>query len=168
MQCCAVCLCCLQFDFVALCIVYCSQTHCSWLSLKHVEVCMCTFSISLYLSSMCLASGVQVSYWTMVKERRITQTAAIILTQTVEEALEAAIKCEILDDWSGLNDYVQFPRYLKESWLRILPKNLSNFVLIECLEFGCCISAAFLRAHRIARRQLRDSMGMMEPCIHLK
>lgn len=114
-------------------------------------------SLSICLTSFLLV-GVQVAYWAMLKERRVTQTAAIILMDSVKEALG---KHEILADWSGLNAYVQFPSYLK--WLRtsrILPKKISNILLIELLEFGCCVSAAFLRAHRIARRQLRASMGM--------
>ncbi|MCO5555569.1 hypothetical protein L7F22_009114 [Adiantum nelumboides] len=112
-----------------------------------------------------LLNGVQAAYWTMVEERRVTRTAALILMQSVDEALDAAMKNEALTDWKGLDPHVQFPAYLKHLWLRnsrIVPKSLLNVLVAGRLEFGCYISAAYLRAHRIARRQLRDFIGESE------
>jgi hypothetical protein len=117
----------------------------------------------LYINKWILEmTGVQAAYWTMLEERRITQTSALILMQSVDEALDLVMKNEGLDDWKGLNPHVQFPRYLKHLWLRnskILPKKMVNLLVVERLELGCYISAAFLRAHRIARRQLREFIG---------
>lgn len=112
-----------------------------------------------------LLNGVQAAYWTMLEERRITQTAALILMQSVDEALDAVIKNEVLIDWKGLDSHVQFPQYLKHLWLRnsrLVPKKLLNLLVVERLELGCYISAAFLRAHRIARRQLREFIGQSD------
>ncbi|KAI5075495.1 hypothetical protein GOP47_0009571 [Adiantum capillus-veneris] len=112
-----------------------------------------------------LLNGVQAAYWTMVEERRVTQTAALILMQSVDEALDAAMKNEPLADWKGLDPHVQFPAYLKHLWLRnsrIVPRPLLNFLVAGRLESGCYLSAAYLRAHRVARRQLRDFIGESE------
>ncbi|KAH7430443.1 hypothetical protein KP509_09G099400 [Ceratopteris richardii] len=98
----------------------------------------------------------------MVEEGRVTQTAALILMQSVDEALDAAMKNKGLADWKGLRPHVQFPTYLKHLRLRnssIIPRKLLNFLVAERIEFGCIISAAYLRAHRSARCQLREFIG---------
>lgn len=121
------------------------------------------YLLCLQNAMFCLSGlGVQAAYWTMVEEQRVTQTAALILMQSVDEALDAAMKNEVLADWKGLDPHVKFPTYLKHLRLRssrVVPKRVLNFLVIERLEFSCHISAAFLRAHRSARRQLREFIG---------
>lgn len=112
-----------------------------------------------------LLHGIQASYWTMLEEGRITQTAAMILMQSIDEALDSVMRGDVLLDWNGLQPHVQFPCYLKNLHLRnskFVPKKLLNFLVVERLELGCYISAAFLRAHRIARCHLREFIGESE------
>eukprot|EP00249_Psilotum_nudum_P020794 c27850_g1_i1 orf=499-4035(-) len=112
-----------------------------------------------------LLNGVQAAYWRMLEEGRITQTAAMLLMQSVDEALDLVVKHEPLLDWKGLDPHVHFPNYLKYLQLRnwnLLPKKLLTFLIVGRLELACYISAAFLRAHRSARHQLREFIGESE------
>lgn len=104
-------------------------------------------------------SGVQAAYWGMLDEGRITQTAAILLMQSVDEAIDMVASHETLLDWKGLETHVQFPSYFKYLHMRFLPQKLVTIFTVERLELACYICAAFLRAHRIARRQLREFIG---------
>lgn len=104
-------------------------------------------------------NGVQAAYWGMLDEGRITQTAAILLMQSVDEAIDMVASHETLLDWKGLEAYVQFPSYFKYLQMRFLPQKLVTIFTVERLELACYICAAFLRAHRIARRQLREFIG---------
>ncbi|KAH7444411.1 hypothetical protein KP509_02G077100 [Ceratopteris richardii] len=109
-----------------------------------------------------LLNGVQAAYWTMVEKGRVSQASALILMQSVDEALDAVMKNRTLSDWKGLDPHVRFPSYLRYLWLRnsrIIPRRFLNFLVAERVEFGCIISAAFLRAHRSARCQLREFIG---------
>jgi len=94
----------------------------------------------------------------MLDEGRITQNTANILMQSVDEALDL-VSDEPLCDWKGLKANVHFPSYYKLLQTRIIPQKLVMYFTVERLEFQCYICAAFLRAHRIARRQLHDFIG---------
>eukprot|EP00252_Welwitschia_mirabilis_P008895 TRINITY_DN21146_c0_g1_i2.p1 TRINITY_DN21146_c0_g1~~TRINITY_DN21146_c0_g1_i2.p1 ORF type:complete len:1146 (+),score=210.80 TRINITY_DN21146_c0_g1_i2:272-3709(+) len=107
-------------------------------------------------------NGVQAAYWEMLDEGRITQTAAILLMQSVDEAIDLVASHELLLDWKGLEAHVQFPAYFRYLKLRMLPQKLVTFFTVERLELACYICAAFLRAHRIARRHLREFLGESE------
>ncbi|KAF8021104.1 hypothetical protein BT93_G1510 [Corymbia citriodora subsp. variegata] len=104
-----------------------------------------------------LLNGVQAAYWGMLEEGRITQTTANILMQSVDEAIDM-VSHEALCDWKGLKSHVHFPNYYR--FLQsICPPKLVTYFTVERLESACYICAAFLRAHRIARRQLHDFIG---------
>ncbi|XP_038716122.1 sodium/hydrogen exchanger 8-like isoform X2 [Tripterygium wilfordii] len=105
-----------------------------------------------------LLNGVQAAYWGMLDEGRITQTTANILMQSVDEAIDLASH-EPLCDWKGLKANVHFPNHHKFLQASICPQKLVTYFTVERLESACCICAAFLRAHRIARRQLHDFIG---------
>uniref|UniRef100_A0A2N9EHP1 Cyclic nucleotide-binding domain-containing protein n=1 Tax=Fagus sylvatica TaxID=28930 RepID=A0A2N9EHP1_FAGSY len=105
-----------------------------------------------------LLNGVQAAYWGMLNEGRITQTTANILMQSVDEALDL-VSDEPLCDWKGLKANVHFPSYYKLLQTSICPQKLLMYFTVERLEFQCYICAAFLRAHRNARRQLHDFIG---------
>ncbi|XP_011024866.1 PREDICTED: sodium/hydrogen exchanger 7-like isoform X2 [Populus euphratica] len=105
-----------------------------------------------------LLNGVQAAYWGMLDEGRITQTTANILMQSVDEAIDLASH-EPLCDWKGLQSNVHFPNYYKFLQASIFPQKMVTYFTVERLESACYICAAFLRAHRIARRQLHDFIG---------
>ncbi|XP_057544357.1 sodium/hydrogen exchanger 8 isoform X1 [Amaranthus tricolor] len=105
-----------------------------------------------------LLNGVQAAYWVMLDEGRITQATASILMQSVDEALDLVDR-EPLCDWKGLKQNVHFPNYYRFLQRSIYPKKLVTFFTVERLESACYICAAFLRAHRIARRQLHGFIG---------
>nr|ALH21662.1 putative plasma membrane Na(+) /H(+) antiporter [Artemisia japonica] len=106
-------------------------------------------------------NGVQAAYWVMLEEGRITQYTANILMQSVDEALDL-VSSEPLCDWNGLKPNVHFPNYYKFLQTSTFPRKLVTYFTVERLEFACYISAAFLRAHRIARQQLHDFIGNSE------
>ncbi|KAB2620121.1 sodium/hydrogen exchanger 8 [Pyrus ussuriensis x Pyrus communis] len=105
-----------------------------------------------------LLNGVQAAYWNMLDEGRITQSAANILMQSVDEAIDLVSR-EPLCDWKGLKAHVHFPNYYKFLQTSICPRKLVTYFTVERLESACYICAAFLRAHRIARQQLHDFIG---------
>ncbi|OMO72604.1 hypothetical protein COLO4_27555 [Corchorus olitorius] len=105
-----------------------------------------------------LLNGVQSAYWGMLDEGRITQSTANLLMQSVDEAIDAASH-EPLCDWKGLKSYVHFPNYYKLLQTSMFPQKLITYFTVERLESACCVCAAFLRAHRIARQQLHDFIG---------
>ncbi|KAG6766019.1 hypothetical protein POTOM_030083 [Populus tomentosa] len=105
-----------------------------------------------------LLLGVQAAYWGMLDEGRIAQTTANILMQSVDEAIDLASH-EPLCDWKGVQSNVHFPNYYKFLRASIFPKKMVTYFTVERLESACYICAAFLRAHRIARRQLHDFIG---------
>ncbi|KAG6544478.1 hypothetical protein Mapa_014116 [Marchantia paleacea] len=107
-------------------------------------------------------NGVQSAYWEMLDEGRITRTSATILMQSVDESLDSVARHEPMLDWKGLRPHVQFPHYLKWRSSSMVPKRLLSFFTVVRLELGCYIAAAFLRAHRQARHQLRDFIGESE------
>nr|XP_043608421.1 sodium/hydrogen exchanger 8-like [Erigeron canadensis] len=106
-------------------------------------------------------NGLQAAYWRMLVEGNINQSTAKILMQSVDEALDL-VSYKPLCDWNGLKANVDFPNYynlLQTSWL---PHKLEVYVTVKRLESACYISAAFLRAHRIAQKQLHDFSGDSE------
>ncbi|VAH71056.1 unnamed protein product [Triticum turgidum subsp. durum] len=122
----------------------------------------------LYLfqnAKMCLFRrfllGVQAAYWGMLEEGRITQSTANILMRSVDEAMDL-VSSQSLCDWKGLRSNVHFPNYYRFLQMSRLPRRLVTYFTVERLELGCYICAAFLRAHRIARRQLHDFLGDSE------
>lgn len=102
--------------------------------------------------------GVQAAYWEMLDDGRITQITANLLMQSVDEAMDMVSR-ESLCDWKGLRANVQFPFYFKFLETSIWPQNLVTYITVERLESACSVCAAFLRAHRTARRQLHDFIG---------
>nr|AGW30210.1 SOS1 [Nitraria tangutorum] len=105
-----------------------------------------------------LLNGVQATYWGMLDEGRINQTAASLLMQSVDEAIDLA-PTEPLCDWKGLKAYVNFPSYYRFLQTGLFPRKLVTYFTVERLESACYICAAFLRAHRIAQQQLHDFIG---------
>ncbi|CAL0329851.1 unnamed protein product [Lupinus luteus] len=105
-----------------------------------------------------LLNGVQSAYWEMLDEGRISQTIANLLMLSVEEAIDLASD-EPLCDWKGLKDNVHFPNYYNFLQSGRFPPKLVTYFTVERLESACYICAAFLRAHRIARRLLHDFIG---------
>lgn len=101
--------------------------------------------------------GVQAAYWEMLDEGRISQTTANILMLSVEEAIDLA--SHPLCDWKDLKNNVQFPNYYKFLQSGMFPPKLVTYFTVERLESACYICASFLRAHRIARRELHDFIG---------
>ncbi|KAL6847481.1 hypothetical protein ACP4OV_023334 [Aristida adscensionis] len=108
-----------------------------------------------------LLNGVQAAYWGMLEEGRITQVTANILMRSVDEAMDLVSR-QPLCDWKGLQSNVQFPNYYRFLQMSRLPRKLITYFTVERLESGGYICAAFLRAHRIARRQLHDFLGDSE------
>nr|BAF41925.1 Na+/H+ antiporter [Phragmites australis] len=108
-----------------------------------------------------LLNGVQAAYWGMLEEGRINQATANILMRSVDEAMDLVSR-QPLCDWKGLQSSVQFPNYYRFLQMSKLPRKLITYFTVERLESGCYMCAAFLRAHRIARRQLHDFLGDSE------
>ncbi|GKU97561.1 hypothetical protein SLEP1_g10697 [Rubroshorea leprosula] len=105
-----------------------------------------------------LLNVVQAAYRRMLDEGRITQATAKILMQSVDEAIDVASH-EPLCDWKGLKAIVNFPNYYKFLQTRMFPQKLVTYFTVKRRESACYICAAFLRAHRIAQRQLHDFLG---------
>ncbi|XP_020172495.1 sodium/hydrogen exchanger 8 isoform X3 [Aegilops tauschii subsp. strangulata] len=108
-----------------------------------------------------LLNGVQASYWAMLDEGRITQATANILMRSVDEAMDL-VSSRPLCDWNSLQSNVYFPSYYRFLSASMLPQSFITYFTVQRLESGCYICAAFLRAHRIARRQLQDFLGDSE------
>ncbi|KAJ0726654.1 putative cyclic nucleotide-binding domain, cation/H+ exchanger, cation/H+ exchanger, CPA1 family [Helianthus annuus] len=111
----------------------------------------------IHLSDMriLLLNGVQAAYRGMLVDGRINESAANILMQSVDGALDFGP----LSDWNGLKANLHFPNYYKFLQTSWFPQKLVTYFTVKRLEFACNISAAFLRAHRIARQQLHSFMG---------
>ncbi|XP_037495007.1 sodium/hydrogen exchanger 7, partial [Jatropha curcas] len=108
-----------------------------------------------------LIPGVQAAYWGMLDEGRITQITANILMKSVEEAIDSASHGPLCD-WKGLKANVHFPSYYRFLQSGVWPRRLVTYFIVGRLESACYICAAFLRAHRIARRKLHDFIGDSE------
>jgi hypothetical protein len=119
-------------------------------------------TVQIYITDSALwkknLAGVQAAYWGMLEEGRINQATANVLMRSVDEAIDL-VSTEPLCDWKGLRSSVQFPSYYRFLQMSRLPRKLITNFTVERLESGCYICAAFLRAHRIARRQLHDFLG---------
>ena len=94
----------------------------------------------------------------MLEEGRITRNTARLLMRSVDEAMDV-VSTEPLCDWKGLQSNVHFPSYYRFLQMSRLPRRLVTYFTVERLESACYICAAFLRAHEIARRQLREFIG---------
>ncbi|KAL5716355.1 Son of sevenless 1 [Ranunculus cassubicifolius] len=108
-----------------------------------------------------LLNGVQAAYCRMLEEGRISQPTAKLMMESVHESMDL-VAHEALCDWNALKTHVHFPSYYRFLQMRLCPQKLVTYYMVEGLESGCYISAAFLRAHRIARRQLHDFLGESE------
>ncbi|KAF5186921.1 Sodium/hydrogen exchanger [Thalictrum thalictroides] len=108
-----------------------------------------------------LLNGVQAAYWGMLEEGRISQTSANIMMQSVDAAMDL-VSDKVLCDWNGLRAHVHFPSYYRFLKMNFCPQKLVTYFTVERLESACYMCAAFLRAHRIARRQLHDFLGDSE------
>ncbi|CAL4935122.1 unnamed protein product [Urochloa decumbens] len=104
-----------------------------------------------------LLNGVQATYRGMIEEGWITEATANMLMRSVDEAMDL-VSSQPLCDWKVLRSSVHFPVYYRflQSWL---PQRLITYFAVQRMESGCYICAAFLRAHRIAQRQLHDFLG---------
>ncbi|XP_037463165.1 sodium/hydrogen exchanger 7-like isoform X3 [Triticum dicoccoides] len=108
-----------------------------------------------------LLNGVQASYWAMLDQGQITQATANILMRSVDEAMDL-VSSRPLCDWNSLQSSVHFPSYYRFLSASMLPQSFITYFTVQRLESGCYICAAFLRAHRIARRQLQNFLGDSE------
>ncbi|KAJ0973297.1 hypothetical protein J5N97_021256 [Dioscorea zingiberensis] len=108
-----------------------------------------------------LLNGVQSAYWGMLEEGRINQTTANLLMQSVDEAMDV-VSNEALCDWKSLKHSVHLPSYYKYLQISRLPHRIITYFVVQRLESACYICAAFLRAHRIARRHLHEFIGGSE------
>ncbi|XP_017226139.1 sodium/hydrogen exchanger 7 isoform X3 [Daucus carota subsp. sativus] len=106
-------------------------------------------------------NGVQAAYWKMLEEGRITQNIANVVMQSVDEALDLVYQAP-LSDWKCVKANVHFPNYYKFLQIRLFPQKLVTYFIVERLESACYICSAFLRAHRISRRQLHGFIGDSE------
>ncbi|XP_020576651.1 sodium/hydrogen exchanger 7-like [Phalaenopsis equestris] len=105
-----------------------------------------------------LLNGVQAAYWAMLDEGRISQATAMILMSSVDEAMDV-VSTETLSDWKGLKSNVLFPGYYRFLQMSRFSLRLVTYFTVARLESACSLCAAFLRAHKIARRQLREFIG---------
>lgn len=137
-------------------------------NIKYVSVIVCTsvhpllcgtpvvsFVANIQIHSIL---GVQAAYWEMVEEGIITQKIANLLLQSVDEALDLVSE-EPLSDWICLKANVHFPNYYKFLQIRLFPQKLVTYFTVGRIESACYICSAFLRAHRISRRQLHEFIG---------
>ncbi|KAJ6809520.1 sodium/hydrogen exchanger 8 [Iris pallida] len=97
----------------------------------------------------------------MLEEGRITQSTASLLMRSIDEAMDV-VYTQPLCDWKGLKSNVHFPDYYRFVQMSKLPRRFVTYFTVERLESSCYICAAFLRAHRTARRQLHDFIGDSE------
>ncbi|KAI3951869.1 hypothetical protein MKW92_021475 [Papaver armeniacum] len=108
-----------------------------------------------------LLIGVQAAYWGMLNDGRISQNTATTLLGSVNEAIDL-VSHHSLCDWKGIKSHVHFPSHYRLLQMSICPQKLVTYLTVERLELACYVCAAFLLAHRIARRQLHDFMGDSE------
>ncbi|CAI5478764.1 unnamed protein product [Closterium sp. Yama58-4] len=104
-------------------------------------------------------NGVQAAYWSMLEEGRVNQTAAMLLMQAVAEAVDLTTQQRRLLLWKALEPHVRMPRYLRlihRRLRKLLPQRVLNWVTVDRLELAASMSAAYIRALRHARQQLRD------------
>ncbi|CAN6317341.1 unnamed protein product [Urochloa humidicola] len=115
------------------------------------------YAMNLKDSRVRLLNGVQATYRGMIEEGWITEATANMLMRSVDEAMDL-VSSQPLCDWKVLRSSVHFPVYYRflHSWL---PRRLITYFAVQRMESGCYICAAFLRAHRIAQRQLHDFLG---------
>ncbi|KAK1439485.1 hypothetical protein QVD17_05304 [Tagetes erecta] len=121
------------------------------------------FVEQMHLSDMRirLLNSVQAAYQEMLVDGRIKQSSANILMQSVDGALDLVLVAP-LSDWNELKASVYFPNYYKFLQTSWFPQKLVTYLMVERLEFACSVSAAFLRAHRIARQNLHEFIGDSE------
>ncbi|KAI3908255.1 hypothetical protein MKX01_027277 [Papaver californicum] len=108
-----------------------------------------------------LLIGVQAAYWGMLHDGRIAQNTATTLLGSVDEAI-VLVSRDSLCDWKVIKSHVHFPSHYRLLQMSICPQELATYLTVDRLEFACYVCAAFLHAHRIARRQLHDFMGDSE------
>ncbi|CAI5517513.1 unnamed protein product [Closterium sp. Naga37s-1] len=104
-------------------------------------------------------NGVQAAYWSMLEEGRVNQTAAMLLMQAVAEAVDLTSEQHRLCLWAAMRPHVRMPRFfraLHRSLRPILPQRALNWVTVDRLELAASMSAAYIRALRQTRQQLRE------------
>ncbi|CAI7743662.1 unnamed protein product [Closterium sp. NIES-54] len=104
-------------------------------------------------------NGVQAAYWSMLEEGRVNQTAAMLLMQAVAEAVDLTTEQHRLCLWAAMRPHVRMPRFfraLHRSLRPILPQRALNWVTVDRLELAASMSAAYIRALRQTRQQLRE------------
>ncbi|CAN0911536.1 Sodium/hydrogen exchanger 7 [Linum grandiflorum] len=105
-----------------------------------------------------LLNGVRSAYLEMLEMGRIVQETANILIKSADEAKDLAAH-EPLCDWKMLETSVHFPSYYKVLEAKFWPEKLVTCIAVLMLGPACYISAAFLRAHRVAQQKLLDRFG---------
>ncbi|GJP65109.1 hypothetical protein CLOP_g22013, partial [Closterium sp. NIES-67] len=104
-------------------------------------------------------NGVQAAYWSMLEEGRVNQTAAMLLMQAVAEAIDHTVQGRRLLLWPAMRPHVRMPRYfraLHRALRPLLPQRALNWVTVDRLELAASMSAAYIRALRQTRQQLRE------------
>ncbi|KAI3997205.1 hypothetical protein MKX01_009049 [Papaver californicum] len=104
---------------------------------------------------------IQAAYWGMLHDGRIAQNTATTLLGSVNEAIDL-VSHDSLCDWKVIKSHVHFPSHYRLLQMSIFPRKLATYLTVDRLEFACYMCAAFLRAHRTARRRLHDFMGDSE------
>ncbi|CAN1226981.1 Sodium/hydrogen exchanger 7 [Linum grandiflorum] len=105
-----------------------------------------------------LLNGVRSAYLEMLEMGMIVQATANILIKSADEAKDLAAH-EPLCDWKVLETSVHFPSYYKVLQAKFWPEKLVTCIAVLMLGPACYISAAFLRAHRVAQQKLLDRFG---------
>ena len=104
-------------------------------------------------------AGVQAAYWSMLEEGRTSQTATILLMQAVAESIDLTVEQQRLCLWRPMQAHVRLPAYVREIHHRLrgrVPDRVVNWLTVDRLELAASMSAAYLRALRQARQQLRS------------
>ena len=95
----------------------------------------------------------------MLEEGRTSQTATILLMQAVAESIDLTVEQHRLCLWKPMQAHVRLPAYVREIHHRLrgrLPDRVVNWLTVDRLELAASMSAAYLRALRQARQQLRS------------
>eukprot|EP00899_Mesostigma_viride_P014166 jgi/Mesvir1/22750/Mv14150-RA.1 len=96
------------------------------------------------------------AYWEMLEEGYLPQPVAIVLTRSVDHALDCQDR---LADWDAVHYLTGVPY-----WLHFLQKHASRLslhrlvqsILFRRLELSCSMAAAFVEGHFVARRELEE------------
>ncbi|XP_056165022.1 sodium/hydrogen exchanger 8-like isoform X1 [Syzygium oleosum] len=114
--------------------------------------------INLQATRVCFLRGAQAVYKRMLDDGWLTQITAYFLMGSVDDAMDSVSR-EPLCDWKCLKVQIDFRNDYKCFGIGIFPQKLVNYLTIEKLKFAYYTCSAFLQAHKIARRKIREYMG---------